>query len=84
MELIWSNDGVSTEEKRENNGISYKGKPLFLGRKIKKERKEKSHTAKEFMKVWEIYYLLEIITCHSNHTQQDTIYFVYFQISNPF
>ena len=54
MELIWSNDGVSTEEKRKNNGVSYKGKPLFLVRKIKKERKEKSHTAKEFMKVWEM------------------------------
>jgi hypothetical protein len=53
MELIWSNDGVSTEEERKNNGVSYKGKPMFLGRRIKKERKEKSHTTKAFMEVWD-------------------------------
>ena len=47
MELIWSNDGVSTEDQRRKSGVSCKGKPLFLGRKIKKERKEKSHTAKD-------------------------------------
>ena len=55
MDHRWSIDGVSTEEERKNNGVSYKGKPLFLGRKIKKERKEKSHTAKEYMKVWECF-----------------------------
>jgi hypothetical protein len=40
MELIWSNDGVSTEEERKNNGVSCKDYPLFLGLKSGKREKK--------------------------------------------
>ena len=34
-------------EKRKNSGVSCMENPMFLGRKIKNERKEKSPTAKD-------------------------------------
>jgi len=40
MELIWSNDGVSTEDQRRKSGVSCKDYPLFLGLKSGKREKK--------------------------------------------